>query len=70
MTLTAPDDVRVAAAKPLLPPAVLLEEIPLSEKAQKSVQKVPIVICHTHIYSFPGRDEWSARTSLRGRMIG
>jgi 3-deoxy-7-phosphoheptulonate synthase len=39
MTLTAPDDVRVAAAKPLLPPAVLLEEIPLSEKAQKSVQK-------------------------------
>jgi len=39
MTLSAPDDVRVVRAKPLLPPAVLVEEIPLSEKAQKTVQK-------------------------------
>lgn len=34
-----PDDVRVVRAKPLLPPAVLLEEIPLSDAAMKTVQK-------------------------------
>ena len=31
------DDLRIAAIKPLIPPAILLEEIPLSENGKKTV---------------------------------
>ena len=36
--LHAQDDTRILNTRPLLPPAILIEEIPLSTKATKTVQ--------------------------------
>ena len=52
MTLRRTDDLRITQVRPLIPPAILLEEIPLSERASNVVSNTRIAVSN----AIEGRD--------------